>query len=157
VPKILGRHKCPSNQEAILPHRLLDVNPSETRNVKLIVFNSKDDHNVKSLGKYVALSYCWGRSVPFTTTPETLPDRLKGIAIQSMPRTLRHATEVTRQLGVQYLWLDALCILQGRSQEATADWERQSSLMHEIYGNAFLTVAALSARDSEGSLLNPVM
>lgn len=148
-----GHHEmCPSNNEVDLPHRVLDVGHLGNQAVNLVEFLE----GTKS-GKYVALSYCWGRSVPFTTTPETLDDRRTRISVHSMPRTLRHAVEVTRQLGVRYLWVDAICIIQGDSEDAKKDWLRESSLMDKIYRNAFCTIAAMGAHDSEGGLLNPVM
>jgi hypothetical protein len=63
-----------------------------------------------------------------------------------LPQTIRDAVVITRRLGIRYLWVDALCILQGSDAPAKADWERESSKMADIYGSAFLTIAAASAR-----------
>lgn len=46
---------------------------------------------------------------------------------------------------MKYLWVDALCILQGNSHESHKDWEHESRLMHDIYRGACVTVAAAKA------------
>ena len=58
-----------------------------------------------------------------------------------MPSTFQDAIEVTRRLGVRYIWIDALCIVQDDRQ----DWERESGKMANVYHNSFVTLAATSA------------
>jgi hypothetical protein len=41
-------------------------------------------------------------------------------------------------LGFRYLWVDALCIIQGPN----GDWATESPKMAEVYGGAFLTISA---------------
>jgi hypothetical protein len=98
--------------------------------------------------QYVALSYCWGNTTDDAaiTTEENIGQRLQGIAIQSLPKTIQNAITITRQLGVQYLWVDALCIIQ-RSEE---DWQRECSNMSQIYRNALFTIAASASDNSQG-------
>ncbi|KAK1621820.1 hypothetical protein BDP81DRAFT_511094 [Colletotrichum phormii] len=71
----------------------------------------------------------------------------------------RDAVIITRKLGVKYLWLDSLCILQSNGQEHDADskedWERESKLMEEIFGSAYLTIAASCANHRFEGFLNP--
>jgi hypothetical protein len=45
---------------------------------------------------------------------------------------------VCRWLGVQYLWIESLCII----QDDENDWEEEASRMDAIYENAFFTIAA---------------
>lgn len=45
---------------------------------------------------------------------------------------------VCRALGVRYIWIDALCILQGDK----SDWEKESTTMANVYSNSILTIAA---------------
>jgi len=55
-----------------------------------------------------------------TTTIITLQDRMRCISFSEMPRTLQDAVIVTRRLGVRFLWVDALCIVQGRQVRLVA-------------------------------------
>jgi hypothetical protein len=97
-----------------------------------------------SEGCYAALSYCWGTSTPFTTQIGSYKDRLQGFALGELPKTVRDAVVITRILGLQFLWVDALCIIQGDPN----DWQRESSKMDHIYGNASITIAATASKDS---------
>lgn len=94
-------------------------------------------------GRYACLSYCWGKGEFVMTTTETLESHRHGIEKQSLPQTLQDAITFCRELGIKYLWVDALCIIQ-RGDEG-ADWNRESVRMADIYCNSFLTIAALSA------------
>jgi hypothetical protein len=91
---------------------------------------------------YAALSYCWGTSTPFTTRINSYKDRLQGFTLDELPKTVRDAVVITRMLGLQFLWVDALCIIQGDS----IDWQRESSKMDNIYGNASITIAATAQK-----------
>jgi hypothetical protein len=76
----------------------------------------------------MALSHCWGTSTPIITTCDTINDRMKGIKFEEMTKTFQDAVSVTRNLGIQYLCIDSLCIVQGDQQ----DWEREASRMADV-------------------------
>lgn len=100
--------------------------------------------------KYAALSYCWGSGEgQAKTTSATLNDRQAGISETEMPPTVRDAIRVTRALGISFLWVDALCIL----QDDISDWEQQCVEMHTIYGSAQVTLCIANTRScNEGFL-----
>lgn len=68
--------------------------------------------------------------------------------VKIIPQTIKDAIEFTRILGVRYLWVDSLCILQGDSEEAKADWNEESVKMKVIYRNALLTIGAAAGKDA---------
>jgi hypothetical protein len=144
------KHTCAAKDSNYLPSRLLDVS-GNSNEIRLFSPSSKGI----SKGKYIALSYCWGRSEPFTTTSETLQSRITGFSVEEMPKTLRDAVGVTRALQIQYLWIDALCIIQGSDEKAQKDWEMESSRMESVYGNAFVTIAAAASDACDGGLFYP--
>jgi hypothetical protein len=81
------------------------------------------------------------------TTPDTFAIHKKCIRFVNLPKTLQDAVTITRRLGVKYLWVDALCIIQGDKD----DWERESSKMCDVYSNAHLTITADNSwRTSQG-------
>lgn len=57
---------------------------------------------------------------------------------------MRDAVILTRLLGIRYLWIDALCIL----QDSQGDWNEQGANMCEIYSRSFLSISAHAADDS---------
>jgi hypothetical protein len=87
---------------------------------------------------YTALSYRWGGDQPFRTTKQTLSTKLGHISPSSMPKTLQDAVFVARKLGIRYLWIDSLCII----QDDPLDMARELSTMHTVYKNATIVIAA---------------
>jgi len=54
-------------------------------------------------------------------------------------------------IGIQYLWIDSLCII----QDSTKDKEVEISRMAEICQNSYVTISAASARGSIDDFLTP--
>jgi hypothetical protein len=92
-------------------------------------------------GRYAALSYCWGASLPSTTTTANLQAHESGISFDTLPRTLQDAILVVRWMGIEYIWIDCLCIL----QDSKTDWEHEAARMADVYPNAYLTITASRA------------
>lgn len=65
------------------------------------------------------------------------------------PRIVRDAMDLTRYLGHRYLWCDALCIVQNDAQSKHSEIAKMSV----IYGEAFLTICALSSSNAGVGLL----
>lgn len=66
---------------------------------------------------YVTISHCWGKGPIAKTTDSTL-DKMKDRVDRSMlPQTFKDAVAVTHLLGYRYLWIDALCIIQGNKTD----------------------------------------
>jgi hypothetical protein len=64
-----------------------------------------------------------------------------------LPQSFKDAITVTRNLGLRYLWIYALCI----AQDSPKDWDRESSKMGDVFKNSFLTIA-VSATACDGFL-----
>jgi len=77
-------------------------------------------------------------------TEESLEDLSKGVAISFLPKTFQDAINITKCLGIKYLWIDCLCII----QDDASDWEREASKMSQVYSNAYLTISASGSTDS---------
>ena len=69
---------------------------------------------------------------------------MKAIPFERLPNTFKHAIEIAQRLGLDYLWIDSLCII----QDDEDDWQKESALMSSVYGGSTITIAASSARDS---------
>ncbi|KAK8235114.1 heterokaryon incompatibility protein-domain-containing protein [Phyllosticta capitalensis] len=124
------------NEFPVIPTRLIDVSPDGNgSDVRL-----QDCTLLGTSLEYAALSYCWGGYEPkCTTTNKTLQTNLHGISWDLLPQTFRDAVKVTRGLGLKYLWIDSLCIIQGNEK----DWCKESGRMFDVYKGAKVTLAAL--------------
>ena len=100
--------------------------------------------------KYVCLSHCWGppQRRPHCTTKENLNDHLTAIPWDKLPQTFKDVIQLCTELGIQYVWIDSLCIVQNDHP----GWEREAKKMGEVYENAVFTIAASSAQDSSFGL-----
>lgn len=145
---------CQAEGPPFVPTRLLYVGDEEHHELRLILTavdpTLQDFHDAQV--SYAALSYCWGdtkKYPPLETRDATLQSRLKGIPFSEVPPTIQDAVTVTRKLKLQYLWIDALCILQGNAE----DWQKESATMTQVYGHAYVTIAAAVGNSSHSGFL----
>lgn len=99
---------------------------------------------------YIALSHRWGGNVPLQLEKDKLEDFKKRIPFSTIPRTFQHAINICRALGVKYIWIDSLCII----QDSNEDWDVQGSKMDQVYANCLLTISADSAVNGEAGFLD---
>lgn len=136
-----------------LPTRLLYVGLPEQPSIHLV--HVSDLEKTHDFG-YATLSYRWGSLKDAAcTTSENLTERLSRITVDSIPPTIRDAVVVTRALGVRYLWVDALCIIQV-AEGINEDWQREFPKMGGIYRNSLLTITASGAEDSSVGLFSRI-
>ena len=96
---------CTELGDVPLPKRLIYVPPDDRLGVRLEHFGT-DSH----IGKYVALSHCWGTKQRTSTTCENQKMYEKGIPAEDLSLNFRDAITITRRLGFKYLWIDALYV-----------------------------------------------
>ncbi|KAL2692479.1 hypothetical protein Neosp_002889 [[Neocosmospora] mangrovei] len=106
-------------------------------------------------GPYCALSYCWGDlgTTNTITTKANFSQYLQGIPMDTLPTFIQESIRTARSLGYQYLWIDALCIIQDDDQ----DWDREASKMSDVYSNADLTISSIVAKDCHDNMFQPRM
>ncbi|KAF8172100.1 heterokaryon incompatibility protein-domain-containing protein [Pholiota molesta] len=86
-------------------------------------------------------SYVWGgNQTQKTTTANIDAYTHEGINVP-LPQTIADAILVTNKLGLRYLWVDALCIV----QDSGEDKVHELGIMSQIYRDAYLTISVLSA------------
>lgn len=126
-----GHTDCHKSSHAPLPTRLVDVGSADSQNPRLVETRGNK-------GTYFTLSHCWGGNQPLTTTKATLHERMDGITWKSLPKTFQDAVTITRRLGMRYIWIDSLCIV----QDDADDWETEAANMGAIYEASLLTISA---------------
>ncbi len=133
---------CVKPDRQILPTRLLCLGEDKIRLI----------HTVKNTGtqmQYATLSHAWGSLKFFRLEKETLTDLQECVPEKQLTKTFRHAIHITRSLGLEYLWIDSLCIIQDDEQ----DWLRESDLMSSVYGGSAINIAAADSLDGDGGCL----
>ncbi|RAH81763.1 hypothetical protein BO86DRAFT_399599 [Aspergillus japonicus CBS 114.51] len=91
---------------------------------------------------YVALSYSWTdqrddhQPMPVTLTKSTFSHYSKGGRVADLPLLYRDACGIATSLGIHYLWIDGLCVI----QDDPVDRAVELSKIAGIYRNASATI-----------------
>ena len=125
-----------------MPTRVIDV----TRFEKDVCLRNGND--IDGFQAYVALSHCWGTGQTLKLSEENLRPFSEHIPFERLPKTFADAVTVTRVLGIHYLWVDSLCII----QDSHTDWEREAGMMWQVYTCAYLNLSATASANSEQGL-----
>ena len=143
-----GHRTCSSHAaKGFAPTRLLELDGVGWEQT----FRLVDSAQLTSpMEPYVTLSHCWG--------PGPVEEKLRlvhatedmlrnGMPASRLPRLFRDALEIADRLGVRYIWIDRLCII----QDSAEDWATEAATMQTVYQNGFLNIAALGAKsDKDG-------
>lgn len=120
----------------VYPTRLIDVGSTDLRLV--------NTNEVKLSGPYATLSYCWGSDTDYLLlSPSNLPRLSTGFALSELPMAFQEAVEIARSLSMQYIWVDALCIMQS-GEESILDWHREAPMMQSVYSNSAVNICLSS-------------
>lgn len=102
-----------------LPSRVIDLGTHPGDVPKLYITNGEQQ-------PYTILSHCWGGDIACKLTSALLSDyQGRGLPMEKMPQNFLDAIRVTRELGLRYVWIDSLCII----QDSTSDWGAEASQM----------------------------
>lgn len=137
------RLRCAQTHNTPLPRRVVDLGPPSAMNPPILLETDGD------CGQYIALSYCWGTLPQVQTTKNHLRQFTESIDESRLSQTIRDAFILTRRLGLRYIWVDALCILQDDSD----DFNIEALKMSQYYSKAYLTIAAGFAAGCQDGLL----
>ncbi|VUC31904.1 unnamed protein product [Clonostachys rosea] len=116
-----------------LPTRVLDVSDEKHIFVHVPEGKQRDE--------YVSLSHCWGLGKQFKLETGSLGSRQTNINLHEMPKTFQDAVRITRHIGLRYLWIDSLCII----QDSEKDWLQEAAKMGQYYRDASFTIFAGAA------------
>jgi hypothetical protein len=94
-----------------LPTRLIDLKNLECLRLIVTAETTIQDR------RYVPLSHRWGtlgsaEREAMTTTSANLARRLEGFGLSTLPARYIEAILICRTMGVRYIWIDSLCIIQ---------------------------------------------
>jgi len=163
----------------ILPKRVINVGElNNSRSIRLrrsqaigrqVIYTTLSHRVDRNLRLYIVLisaanrtglfganwwsAHCWDGANAPKLANSTLDSMHQGISFEDLPLTFRDAIETTRWLGFQYLWIDALCIVQDSDEE----WREESGKMGDGFSNSDLTIGALSSHDSYGGVSGAVI
>lgn len=122
------------------PTRLLHVSTfsgHKKRDLKLRIVHGTQ---LSAGSQYATLSHRWGKENMARLTVDNLSLWTQSIPTKILPQTFLDAVRAARRLGIDYLWIDCLCIIQ--EGDELADWKQEASTMHSVYSNACFNICA---------------
>lgn len=142
----------------VLPTRLLDLQSSGGR--IRVVHTADFAPEERRTCRYVTLSHSWGQGEEMNEIKlldENLGEYTTAGVLERLftesaggNRNFAHAIEVARRLGVRYVWIDSLCIIQ--NSKNGVDWDREAPRMHEVYRGSWCNVGAANSTGRSGGL-----
>lgn len=99
------------------------------------------------------MSHCWNHDQDIHSVKLTKDSKQRlesGFPISELPKKFRDAVAIARWMKVDYLWVDALCIV----QDSRADWQEQSSFMGDIYAGSYCNIAATNNGHDQGCFVD---
>jgi len=114
------------------------------------------DQSLASI-QYATLSYVWGKAKQVMLTKEREVElQTKGSLstkeMPHLPQTIRDAIDLCHALNIQFIWVDALCIRQGKTIADIEDKQYQLAHMGGIYQEALLAVVAAGGDGADAGL-----
>ncbi|KAF2849504.1 hypothetical protein T440DRAFT_398982, partial [Plenodomus tracheiphilus IPT5] len=143
-------HKGCQGTSHRLPTRLIDVGNSKDPKLQLV----ETSQATLSSKEYIALSHPWGNTElydPFSTVQSNVEEFRQAIPEDSLPATFKDAVICVRELGISYLWIDSLCIIQGED----GDFNEEATRMEDVFSGAYCILAASRANDQRDGFLSP--
>jgi len=119
----------------ILPARFLEVYPTDSEEYAAHVVSAR---NLPSTAPYAALSYVWNDD-DLLLNLKNIDALYRSVPLDALSKPVADAISVTRKLGLRYLWVDALCIV----QDSEGDRREECATMTDVYRNATITIAAI--------------
>lgn len=129
---------CRRNAKRRAPTRLLDLEMRDTKHVRLVTGSSTAE------APYAALSYRWGSIPQLMLLPSNYSSFEKRIPFASLTKVAQDAVTVCRAMSVRYLWIDAMCIIQGPD----GDFQQEAARIEDVYCNAVFTITAAASTDT---------
>jgi hypothetical protein len=124
----------------------------DTMESRLVEVRSSGNFRVPSGAPFAALSYVWGKGERQVTLTKSVKERFhekNGIASAGLSKTITDAIRLCQDIGIRYLWVDALCIVQDDDEPAKI---KQINNLHHIYLNAAVTIVAAFGDTADAGL-----
>lgn len=138
-------------QRSTCPNRLVYLESRRADGMAVLVNFTETATQRTIAAPYACLSYCLGADLDgvVTTKKANLQEHQAGIMISTLPKTVQDAATICLRLGIRYLWVDALCIIQDDAE----DWKAESARMGDIFSRSHITLAAHRASSCKQDFL----
>ncbi|KAI0436329.1 heterokaryon incompatibility protein-domain-containing protein [Xylaria telfairii] len=147
-PKCQALHAWRTSGLTFQPKRLVDVGAASEMMWRLIL---REDDAI-SPATYATLSHRWSYGQQFKLLGSNIQVYTGGQSMDILPQLFQDAIKVIKSLGIRYVWVDCLCII----QDSLPDWETESLEMSKIYTNSICNISITGFEDNSMGFLDKV-
>ena len=122
-----------------VPTRLLDIHAVDSTGQIFLVLSE-----ARLTGPYATLSHCWGKAKTMKLSSRNIDELQSGIKLEALSTSYKEGITLARRLGLQYIWIDSLCIV----QDDESDWRREAAQMANIFRYGEISIATAAAADN---------
>lgn len=139
-----NHHQCLANaNKNWYPTRLVEILSNDTWRVI-----RSGSQSFKPTQGYLTLSHRWGNGDFARLTTQNLSAFENGQPMTVLRKIFQDALIAAQCIGIPYVWIDSLCIIQ--DGDGGADWRHESVLMAEVYSNSRCNLSADWGDDYNG-------
>jgi hypothetical protein len=129
---------------SLLPTRCIEISKTDG---ELYLRETEDMH-----GAYITLTHRWNAGTEkCKTTTSNYAERLLGHNLDELPQLFKDVLAIAQKLGVYFVWIDSLCIVQ--YGDDGADWRREAPKMAQYYQFSIFTIAGTKEDMADGLLV----
>lgn len=99
--------------------------------------------------RYLTLSHCWRKLEIFKLLDFNIEELLESLPLERLTPLFRDAIELTCRLGIKYICVDSLYII----QDSKEDWALESATMGGVYKHCWYNICATGLSDGYAGLL----
>ncbi|KAI0174135.1 heterokaryon incompatibility protein-domain-containing protein [Pestalotiopsis sp. NC0098] len=131
-----GSHtSCRPEALSVRPKRFISIRSNKLH----LVFASELPNDFQ----YATLSHCWGKLQHLMLVKDNIQSLHDEIPDEKLSKTFKEAIIISRHLGIPFLWIDSLCIVQDDDE----DWRQESLKMGHVYSCSAINISATGAAD----------
>lgn len=130
------------------PTRLIQLVGSGGHAGTVVSCHLVDGSALPSSEAYATLSHRWQGVNVLTLTTGNMDSLKQNIPMTDLSLTFRQAMTVVLRLGLRFVWIDSLCILQ--DGDGGHDWENEATLMSKVYTHSFCNISADWGSETDG-------
>ena len=140
---VLNHPQCErkSGDRNFYPTRLLRIDETGCKSWSLVLTGPDCDRSTP----WMTLSHRWSSWLRTKLTSTNVADLQQEQPMTRLPTVFQDAMFMARQLGVSYIWIDALCII----QDSQPDWQKESALMQYIYSGSICNISSCGSQDNQ--------
>ena len=121
----------------MMPTRFIDLKGHP----KLVETAHHHDFAKQQQTKYITLSHRWTQGCTAKLLKSNVQDLKQKLDYLVLPQVFRDTMFMAKRIGIFYVWIDALCII----QDDEDDWQKEASQMGTVYQNAYCNFGATAA------------